>query len=166
MPFTLSDTKLDKNGRFVIVTGKLHNAPVILANVYAPNWDDEKSFLSSFQDMQPHCLILGGDFNCWLNPSLDRSSMNVKTQTNSAKLIKSFLKEFAVSCNLIKITLLLLPQMHINRDLCYRQSSITCQVRLLKTFFLNVDMLSMSKVTSLASCLLTNCAKSPQFIRF
>ena len=100
VPFTLSSTKLDKNGRYIIVTGNLYNKPVILANVYAPNWDDEhffKSFLSSFQDMQSHCLILGGDFNCWLNPSLDRSSMNMKPQTKSAKLIKSFLKEFAMS---------------------------------------------------------------------
>ncbi len=31
----------DSNGRFVIVTGKLYNTSVILASVYAPNWDNE-----------------------------------------------------------------------------------------------------------------------------
>lgn len=99
VPFTLSKTKIDKNGRYVIVTGTLYNNPVILANVYAPNWDDEfffKSFFSLLQDMQSQRLILAGDLNCWLTP-LDRSSMNSKPQSKSAKLIKAFLKEFHVS---------------------------------------------------------------------
>ncbi len=29
-----------EGGRFVIVTGSLYNVPLILAIIYAPNWDD------------------------------------------------------------------------------------------------------------------------------
>lgn len=38
----------DKNGRFVIVQGKLFNTPVVLANTYAPNWDDLNFFKDFF----------------------------------------------------------------------------------------------------------------------
>lgn len=36
----------------MIVAGKLLNKPVILANIYAPNWDDE-AFIKSFFSALP-----------------------------------------------------------------------------------------------------------------
>lgn len=47
--FTTTDVIADRNGIYVIVTGTLFSTPVVLANVYAPNYD--------------HHLIIGGDFN-------------------------------------------------------------------------------------------------------
>uniref|UniRef100_A0AAR2LD98 Endonuclease/exonuclease/phosphatase domain-containing protein n=1 Tax=Pygocentrus nattereri TaxID=42514 RepID=A0AAR2LD98_PYGNA len=38
--FTPSQTISDPQGRYVIVSGSLFSTPVILASVYAPNWDD------------------------------------------------------------------------------------------------------------------------------
>lgn len=67
---------------------------MILANIYAPNHDDEgfiPSVLSSFPNLHSHRLILSGDFNFVLNPLLDRSSNKQQTLTNSAKLILNFL---------------------------------------------------------------------------
>lgn len=75
--FEPNNVTADKNGRFVIVSGKLFNTKVILANIYAPNVDDASFFdrvFSLLQDLDSHFLILGGDFNCWLDPTLDRSS--------------------------------------------------------------------------------------------
>lgn len=61
-------------GRYVLVTGLLYNTPGILANVYGPNWDNDSFFrlvFSKLPNMATHFLILGGVFNCWLNPVLD-----------------------------------------------------------------------------------------------
>ena len=38
----------DKNGRYVIIQGRLYNMPVVLANVYAPNWDNVQFSVISF----------------------------------------------------------------------------------------------------------------------
>lgn len=38
--FTVSNVQIDSDGRYVIVVGELHTLPVILACIYAPNWDN------------------------------------------------------------------------------------------------------------------------------
>lgn len=38
--FVQTNTIKDKNGRFIIVQGHLFSLPVVLACVYAPNWDN------------------------------------------------------------------------------------------------------------------------------
>lgn len=88
IPLIVSEVMADPRGRFVVVKGKLFDTPLILANVYAPNFDDSqffKNFLSSLPDMHSHHLILGGDFNCTLNPSLDRSSTRRTPPQNQFK---------------------------------------------------------------------------------
>ncbi|PIO27147.1 hypothetical protein AB205_0027470, partial [Aquarana catesbeiana] len=75
----------DKDGRFVIIKGVLHNREITIASIYAPN-DAPASFFKSFFDKltslnSPH-IIIGGDFNLVANPTLDRSS--------STKISKAF----------------------------------------------------------------------------
>lgn len=41
IPFELADVLSDPNGRYIIITGKLRDVSVIMANIYAPNWDDD-----------------------------------------------------------------------------------------------------------------------------
>lgn len=99
VPFVSSSTILDPNGRYAIVTGHIHSTKLILANIYAPNWDDENFFRNLFSripDMSSHLLVLGGDFNCWLG-SLDRSSAKPTTPSKSSKIIRNFLQEFSVT---------------------------------------------------------------------
>lgn len=100
LQFTPSDIIADPQGRYIIVTGCIVNTPVILANLYAPNWDNDNFFsdlLYSLPNLDSHFLILGGDFNCCLDPVLDRSSTNPSKQSKSAQVINSFLKDYAVS---------------------------------------------------------------------
>ena len=97
--FEPNNVTADKNGRFVIVSGKLFNTKVILANVYNLNVDDASFFdrvFSLLQDLDTHFLILGGDFN-WLDPALDRFSSRPGAVSKSALCIQSFLSEFGVS---------------------------------------------------------------------
>lgn len=61
----------DKLGRYVIVAGRLYNTLVVFVNVYAPNVDDVGFFghlFSLLPDLNTYHLIMGDDFNCWLNP--------------------------------------------------------------------------------------------------
>ena len=43
-PFVASEVIADPKGRYVIVTGKLFSTPLVLASVYAPNWNDKFHF--------------------------------------------------------------------------------------------------------------------------
>ncbi len=100
LQFTPSDIIADPQGHYIIVTGCIVNTPVILANLYAPSWDNDKFFsdlLCSLSNLDSHFLILGGDFNCCLDPILDRSSTNPSKLCKSAQEINSFLQDYAVS---------------------------------------------------------------------
>lgn len=91
-PFVVSQVIADHKGRYVIVTGT-SSIPLILANVYAPNYDVTfiASFLSSIPDLHSHSLVLGGDFNCVMCPQLDRSSKKLS-------LFQNVLQLFNLSC--------------------------------------------------------------------
>lgn len=50
VPFELSEVISDASGTFVVVVaGRRLNTPLILANVYAPNWDSSQFFVNFFQ---------------------------------------------------------------------------------------------------------------------
>jgi len=49
-------------GQFVTVSGLLYHKPVVLVNIYAPNWDDDKSIgkiMSLIPDLNSQQLIFG-----------------------------------------------------------------------------------------------------------
>lgn len=79
----------DKHALYIIVVGKLFNMPVVLANkIYTPNWDNVQFFKDLFSllpNLDTHNLIVGGDLNCVLDSTLDRSSptTNVLSQHNA-----------------------------------------------------------------------------------
>ena len=59
--FRASHVQADSAGRYVIVVGNLYLLPVILACIYATNWDDPTFFTISFShlpDLTSHYLIL------------------------------------------------------------------------------------------------------------
>ncbi len=43
--FDHTKTIKDPNCRFIMLIGKLCNSPIILVNIYGPNWDDPQFFL-------------------------------------------------------------------------------------------------------------------------
>lgn len=50
--FVVTNVEADAAGRFLIVVGHLYGLPVILANIYAPNWDDHLSVIFSPKKQQ------------------------------------------------------------------------------------------------------------------
>ena len=99
-PFTHHETISDPHGRFLLVTGLLCNQKVVLVNVYAPNYDCPEFFkglFTSFPNLNEYLLVMGGDFNCCLNPSMDRSKPTQVLPNKSASLINSFMVDSGIS---------------------------------------------------------------------
>lgn len=68
----------------------------MLACIYAPNWDDSDFFSNLFYlppDLNSHHLILGADFNCVLNHTVDRSAIPTRPLSNSARVVNSFVED-------------------------------------------------------------------------
>lgn len=94
--FTVSKTIKDKNGRFLIIAGSLFHTPVLLVNIYAPNFDNPdftSNLFSTLPFLDTHLLILAGDLNCVMSPTLDRSSPRVFTQSSMSKSISDFMSQ-------------------------------------------------------------------------
>lgn len=89
----------DKDGCFIIVQGYLFKVPVVLACVYAPNWDNAKifsDFFSLLPQLNSHQLVLEGDLNCVLDPNVDRSRDTPAIKSKSAETINAFLQTYGV----------------------------------------------------------------------
>lgn len=93
VPFTLTNTISDKDGRYLIVSGTLFRVPVLLVNVYAPNFDNP-CFMNKLFEKLPSLsdcfLIFGGDMNCAIDPQLDRSKPG-PTRSGMAKALHNFM---------------------------------------------------------------------------
>lgn len=92
--FTPGSVQSDMAGRYIIVTGHLYQTPVVLVNIYAPNWDDSRfigKIISLLPDLNSHYLIMGGDFNCAMDPDLDRSSKKQISHSSLRQALNSFL---------------------------------------------------------------------------
>lgn len=95
IPFQVTRVIKDKAGRYVILQGTLITEKIILINIYAPNIDDPKFFHNLFLTVSclSGSLIIAGDFNCTLNPELDRSSGIDLSHPKSRQTIQHFMKE-------------------------------------------------------------------------
>ena len=94
LPFIAKDSYKDTDGRIVLVKGELYGESVLLGNVYAPNVYDEDFFgflLSKIAEMDCTNMIIGGDFNCYLSPSLDKDPPH-KDQSKSGRALQNFLE--------------------------------------------------------------------------
>lgn len=95
IPFHLTRVIKDKAERYVILQGTLITEKINLINIYAPNTDDPKFFDSLFLTVSSlsGSYIMAGDFNCKINPELDRSSYIDKSHSGSRHIIQHFMKE-------------------------------------------------------------------------
>ncbi|KAM9330868.1 E1A-binding protein p400-like [Gastrophryne carolinensis] len=77
VPFTEIERLVDPEGRFIFVKVLIHHRKYTLANLYLPNHDQVVAFQrysKKLEDFMEGVVILGGDFNLALNPSLDTYS--------------------------------------------------------------------------------------------
>ena len=87
--FQHEQTITDQNGRYLIVRGLLNEIPVTLINVYGPNFDDPGFFLALFRvipNLSGSKVIIGGDFNCVMDPLTDRQQPQLYKSKSSLTL--------------------------------------------------------------------------------
>lgn len=80
-------SRIDK-GRYVIVKGFLYGQTILILNMYFPPAHPPDFLTKVFLDfsvMTAEIVIVGGDFNCILNPLIDRCPHSTKSLTSQAK---------------------------------------------------------------------------------
>ena len=95
----VQESAIDADGRFFMLKVLLNGVQALLVNVYGPNRDSQ---LSSHQNLLKHILekgfdtfdniIMGGDFNCPLDPIVDKRGGNLiprQTVINSTDHLQS-----------------------------------------------------------------------------
>ena len=90
--FQLHDLICDPNGRYIIMTCDLNNAPYTLVNLYAPNRRQPKclnSLLKKVERVKKRSLLMCGDFNGVPNQSMDCSSPPVPRRLELSSLISN-----------------------------------------------------------------------------
>lgn len=75
-PLIVTDTQRDPQGRFLFIKGTLNKKQLTIANLYARNTQGTffRKTLQQLLHFSSGSLIVGGDFNVTLNPSLDTSN--------------------------------------------------------------------------------------------
>ena len=83
--------KTDSDGRFIIIDVKICDKIYTIGNLYAPTRNFERqqrqvfqNFQNTLQSLEMENIILGGDFNLYLNPHLDKLD-NMPTTNDNAE---------------------------------------------------------------------------------
>ena len=89
----------DKEGRYVLVKGKVENHLITLMNIYAPP-DSGKDFYRNIfklliQEAQG-LMICGGDFNLTLNKNLDTTSTKINKRNRMSRYVNNVLAELGM----------------------------------------------------------------------
>lgn len=87
---TLEELFTDANGRYTISRCKGRGLDVLLLNIYGPNYDCPQ-FIHDFNILARQLpelpIVWGGDFNCTLNPTIDRSGGPLRRPSQTAEAI-------------------------------------------------------------------------------
>lgn len=89
----------EKEGRYIIVKGKLEDEFITLVNIYAPPESDKHFFKSMFDAIASEIegtLICGGDLNIILNHKLDTTS-TLRNKKSLSKFVKLSLEELGLT---------------------------------------------------------------------
>jgi len=98
---TVEKSIVDSNGRFIMLKVLLSGEPALLVNVYVPNRHNElvTFYRSLLQAIVKNNLdeigniTVGGDFNCPLNPVIDKRGGNMIPRQSVISLIEQLQSE-------------------------------------------------------------------------
>ena len=94
----------NSNGRSIVLKTLMKDKRYLLANIYGPNKDAEavrfyQNLSATLQKMDPHSddnIVVGGDFNCPLNPTLDKKGGILIPRQHVINLIENVQNEFSL----------------------------------------------------------------------
>ena len=90
----------DTEGRIIALTLLCEGKPFNIVNVYAPTKDkvsEQKQFLNTLElnlDLAESSYIIGGDFNTYLDPLMDKQGGKIEGRTSYADRLASILTEY------------------------------------------------------------------------
>ena len=80
LDFKLLSSKVDDQGRYILLHAMVQDSPFLLINTYAPNkCAEQREFFKSISNEIKTCvtldcsIVVGGDFNVTFDPHLDGS---------------------------------------------------------------------------------------------
>lgn len=96
LPFTVERTIKDCDGRYVLVSGYLYGEHILIGCIYGPTSYEAAFFLKLLSDVSlvstPY-VILGGDFNCVSDPSVDQSPLKSIPFSRKCSRLKEFCQD-------------------------------------------------------------------------
>ena len=99
------DTTIDDEGRLVCVHANINGKKTVLCNIYAPNEDSPEFFDQIIKVIEKYddrdAVIIGGDFNLVLDPSIDRLH-SLHNNSNSHKLLSNYMTNNGI-CDIWRI---------------------------------------------------------------
>ena len=96
LPFHLINVDEDRYGRYIIIQCEILSIRLNLVNLYGPNDDNPSFFRNLFLSLADlsGSFIIGGDFNCTLQPEIDRSTGIDTSHAQTRKELLQYIKEF------------------------------------------------------------------------
>lgn len=97
LPVKVSKCIKDKYGRFVLITASLHGEDFAPLNVYCPPCHPLHFLMEAFtklSDLAVESTIVGGDFNCLMNPLMDRFPLSALPLSKQSKQITGLCEDF------------------------------------------------------------------------
>ena len=99
----------DENGRFLLLHTFIDNSEFVLVNLYAPtkdNPEEQKLFLNFVREHLCYFLgkkiIMGGDFNIYMNPELDKKGGICEKQSECSVILQDLVDELNL-CDIYRL---------------------------------------------------------------
>uniref|UniRef100_A0A3B3YI25 Reverse transcriptase domain-containing protein n=1 Tax=Poecilia mexicana TaxID=48701 RepID=A0A3B3YI25_9TELE len=96
LPFKPTDCIKDEGGRYVIVRGVLYGEEIAILNIYFPPGHPGDFMITAFTklvNLNINNSFVGGDFNCHLNPIMDKSPQGSLGLLRQAKTLIALCEE-------------------------------------------------------------------------
>ena len=89
--FVLVERKVDPEGRYLLLRGKINEVDYSIANIYCPNKNSMrflKGVIEMFMDFRMGPVVVAGDMNLCLDPDVDCTSRVQRTGDAQKKSLK------------------------------------------------------------------------------
>ena len=99
LPFKLVDCSKDMTGCYVIVRGILYGEEIAIMNIYNQPGYPSDLLTTSFSkviDLNIRNTFIGGDFNCHLNPTVDKFPPGKSSLSPQAKVFPHFARTLTI----------------------------------------------------------------------
>ena len=102
--FEIISIQRDLHGHILMIECKIESQSFIIVNVYAPTKDkpqEQLLFLKNLQNLldigSDNAIIIGGDFNTYLNVTIDKKGGISERQSEYSQLLQGFCHEMSLT---------------------------------------------------------------------